>query len=477
MALVYLAGDALETPDRVALHAPWDHTPLGTVGQADLDLARRAVTLAHDALPHTARLPAHVRRDLLRAISDGITARADALARTITLEAGKPISFSRSEVERAAVTFALGAEEATRLADGAQDLDHLAASAGAFAVTRRVPAGVVVAITPFNFPLNLVAHKLAPAFALGAPVVLKPAPQTPLTAMSLASIVREACDRVGVPRALLSVLPCANDVAESLVTDPRVAVVSFTGSAAVGWSLRAKAPKKRVLLELGGNAAVIVCADADVDRALARVIPGAYGYAGQVCIKVQRALVHADLAEAFFARLAEGTAATRVGDPHDDATVCGPMIDERAAARVRAWIDESVEGGATVVTGGERAGNRLTPALLTGARAGMKVVDEEVFGPVLVASTFTHLDEAVAEVNRGRYGLQTGIFTHDVRTIARAYRDLEVGALVVDDAPTFRADAMPYGGVKDSGMGREGVRYAVEEMSERRALVLRRFLG
>lgn len=475
MPLVYIAGDAWATGSSVELHAPWDGASLGSVGQADLELARRAVGLAVDALPRAARLPSHLRRDLLRAIAQGITARAETLTRTIATEAGKPIAFARAEVARAALTFSLGAEEATRLGGEVMDLDHLASTEGAVAMTRRVPAGVVVAITPFNFPLNLVAHKLAPAFAAGAPVVLKPAPQTPLTALALAAIVREACDATGAPKAMLSVLPCAVEVAEALVTDPRPAVVSFTGSAAVGWSLREKAPRKRVLLELGGNAAAIVCADADVDRALDRIVSGAYGYAGQVCVKVQRVLVHQALAARFTEALAARTAATPVGSPHDESTVCGPMIDERAALRVRAWLDEAQADGAEVLVGGAREGNRLTPTLVQHSRRGQKIVDEEVFGPVLTVQPFSDLDEAIGDVNAGRYGLQTGLFTRDLENISRAFHGLEVGAVIVDDAPTFRADAMPYGGVKDSGAGREGVRFALEDMTERRTLVLRRF--
>lgn len=475
MPYVYLAGDAWVTEGSLDLHNPWDGSSLGAVGRADLGLAREAIARAVEVFPRTSRLPAHLRRDLLRAISHGITARAESLTRTIINEAGKPVLFARAEVDRAALTFSLGADEATRLGGELLDLDHLRATEGAMALTRRVPAGVVVAITPFNFPLNLVAHKLAPAFAVGAPVVLKPAPQTPLTALALGQIVREACDAVGAPREILSVIPCEVEVAESLVTDPRPAVVSFTGSDAVGWSLRAKAPRKKVLLELGGNATAIVCADADVDRALDRVVSGAYGYAGQVCVKVQRVLVHEELSARFIDALAARTEAMKVGDPHDPSTVCGPMIDERAAIRVRGWLDEAVAAGAKLRVGGAREGNRLTPALVEAARPGMRIVDDEVFGPVLTVGRFRELGEAIAEVNRGRYGLQTGVFTRDLHAISQAFHGLDVGSVIIDDAPTFRADAMPYGGVKDSGTGREGVRYAIEDMTERRALVLRRF--
>lgn len=477
MAIVFVAGEARETRASTEVRAPWDGSLLGRAGEADEALADEALTLAAQAFPTTAGLPSRVRRDLLLAVAQGVSARAESFARTIALEAGKPIALARAEVSRAVATFTLGAEEATRLTGEALPLDHTPASDGALALAMRVPAGPVLAITPFNFPLNLVAHKLAPAFAMGAPVVLKPAPQTPLTALTLAAVVREACASAGAPAAMLSVLPCAVPVAESMVRDPRAAVLSFTGSAAVGWSLRAKAGRKKVLLELGGNAAAIVCADADIDHALGRIVAGAYGYAGQVCIKVQRVFVHRDVADRFADALAAKTAATEVRDPLDEATLCGPLIDARNGARVRGWIDEALGAGATLRAGGERDGNRVRPALLEGAGPGMKVVDEEVFGPVLALHRFGELDEAIAAINAGRYGLQAGIFTRDLDAVTRAFRGLEVGGLVVGDAPTFRADAMPYGGVKDSGFGREGVRYAIEEMTERRTLVLRRFFG
>lgn len=477
MAIVFIAGEARETTSSVDLRAPWDGAHLGSVGQADEALADEALRRATEAFAITARLPSRVRRDLLHAIARGVATQSEALARTICEEAGKPITQARAEVARAVLTFTLGAEEATRITGEALPLDHAAATDGALAMSLRVPAGVVVAITPFNFPLNLVAHKLAPAFAVGAPVVLKPAPQTPLTALALAAIVREACDAVGAPRAMLSVIPCPVQVAERLVTDPRPAVISFTGSAAVGWSLRAKAGRKKVLLELGGNAAAIVHADADLDHALSRIVPGAYAYAGQVCIKVQRVFVHADVAARFTESLAQRTAETAVHDPLDERTLCGPLIDARSSERVRAWLDEAIEMGARVRVGGARSGNRLTPALVEDAWPGMRVVDEEVFGPVLTVHPYADLDVAIAQVNSGRYGLQAGIFTRDLDAITRAFRGLDVGGLIVGDAPTFRADAMPYGGVKDSGFGREGVRYAIEEFTERRVLVLRRFLG
>jgi glyceraldehyde-3-phosphate dehydrogenase (NADP+) len=331
----------------------------------------------------------------------------------------------------------------------------------------------VLAITPFNFPLNLAAHKLGPALAVGAPVVLKPAPRTPLTALALADAVRAA----GLPGGMLSVLPCDVDVADRLVRDPRFGVLSFTGSAAVGWTLRDRAHKKRVCLELGGNAAAVVGPDADTDWALGRIVTGGYAHAGQVCIKVQRVYVHESLAARVTEALVERVRTLAVVDPLDATGLCSCLIDEDAARRVETWLAAAVSAGARVLVGGTREGNRVRPAVVTGARPGMTLVDEEVFGPVVTVHPYRDLSAALAEIDRGRYGLQAGIFTHDLRAVALAFRALRVGALVVNDYPTFRVDAMPYGGVKDSGLGREGVRYAVEEFTEPRLLVVRGLWG
>lgn len=458
--------------------APWDGASLGDcalAGWSDLDEALHA---AHAVFPRTMRLPTYVRQAFLRALAARVRDDRAGLAETIAREAAKPITLAQAEADRAVLTLTLAAEEAGRWGGSVLPLDHLPSTAGAAAVVTRTASGPVLAITPFNFPLNLVLHKLAPAFALGAPVVLKPAPQTPLTALRLAGHVYAACEAVPeVPKAMLSVLPCTVTDAQRMVDDPRPTVLSFTGSARVGWALRARAGTKRVLLELGGNAAVIVLPDADMDVALARIVAGAYGYAGQVCIKVQRVLVHADVAERFTAALVARSAAVEALDPMRPEAMMSCLIDAAAGARVRAWIGEAVAGGARARVGGGGAGNRVEATVLTGAGPGMQVYDEEVFGPVVTVETFNLLDDVLARVNAGRYGLQAGIFTRDLGAVMAAYRGLDVGGLVVGDAPTFRADAMPYGGVKDSGLGREGVRSAMEEMSASRTLVLRSFFG
>ncbi len=333
---------------------------------------------------------------------------------------------------------------------------------------RRVPIGPVLGITPFNFPLNLVAHKVAPCLAAGNPMVLKPAPQTPLTALLLAEIVLEA----GLPPGALSVVPCENAVAEQMVTDERFKVLSFTGSAAVGWMLKAKSGKKRVLLELGGNAGVIVEPDADVELAATRCAVGGYAYSGQTCISVQRVFVHESVHDRFVEQFVARVAALKAGDPADDATVIGPLIDEAAAKRVEQWIQEAAAQGARVLTGGKRAGSVVEATVLANVTPAMKVSCREVFGPVVTVSRYKDFAAALAALNDSDYGLQAGVFTRDINRIFRAYRELEVGAVLANEIPTFRAEHMPYGGVKDSGLGREGVRYAIEEMTEPKLLIL-----
>ena len=469
MAFIRLAGARVETAESVPICSPWDGHEVDRCGLADDAQLEHAVSTAHAAWRSLAGMPSHRRRDLLERISRSVAARREDFAQLIAREAGKPIVLARAEVDRAARTFALGAEEATRLGGDAMSLDLGPAADGVSGAWTRASPGPILAITPFNFPLNLVAHKLAPAFALGAPTVLKPAPQAPLTALALADVVRDA----GAPEALLSVVPTTVERAQRLARDPRFAVLSFTGSARVGWMLREHAGRMRVLLELGGNAAVIVEPDADVERALDRLVPAAYGYAGQVCIKAQRIYVQRTLFERVRDALVARTASVRVLDPMLGETLCGPVIDAAAGERIRAWIDVACRRGARRLVGGGGSGNRIEPCVVTDAPEGTQLVDEEVFGPVVTMHPYDTLDEALGSVERGRYGLQASLFTHDVRAITKVFGALRVGALVVNDAPTFRVDSMPYGGVKDSGVGREGVRFAIDEMAEKKLLVVR----
>ena len=333
---------------------------------------------------------------------------------------------------------------------------------------QRVPVGPVLCITPFNFPLNLVAHKVAPCLAVGNPILLKPAPQTPLTALRLGRLFQE----LDLPEGTLSILPCENALAESMVRDPRIQALSFTGSAAVGWSLKDKAGKKRVLLELGGNAAVIVEPDADLHLAAQRCVTGGFSYSGQTCISVQRIYLHDEVYDTFLDRVLPLVESLPAGNPADDSTVIGPLIDERAAIRVETWIEEAVRQGARLRTGGTRHRSLMHPTVLTDVDPRMKISCEEVFGPVITLSRYQHLDQAFDMVNDSPYGLQAGIFTRNVDSIFRAYHALDVGTVLANEIPTFRADHMPYGGMKDSGLGREGVKYAIQELSDQKLLVL-----
>ncbi|MBM4125035.1 MAG: aldehyde dehydrogenase family protein [Nitrospira sp.] len=447
---------------------PFDGSTVAEVCQAGPAEADEAVSAAVAAFPSLRRSPAHVRAAALEKIVATLTARREELARTIVAEAGKPISDARREVSRGIATFALAAEEATRIPGEVIPLDLTPGTESYLGVLRRFPIGPVLGITPFNFPLNLVAHKVAPSLACGNPIVLKPAPQTPLTSLLLGEIVLEA----GLPPGSFSVLPCDNTVAERLVVDPRLKILSFTGSAAVGWMLKAKCGKKRALLELGGNAAVIVEPDADLEVAAQRCVAGGFAYAGQTCISVQRIQVQESVYDRFVAALLARVAAVTVGDPGEDATVIGPLIDEAAARRVEAWIKEAVAQGARVLAGGARRGSLVEATVLADVSPAMKVSCCEVFGPVVTVSRYKRFEDAVAAVNNSDFGLQAGVFTRDVDRIFTAYRDLDVGAVLANEVPTFRADHMPYGGVKDSGLGREGVRYAIEEMTEPKLLVL-----
>lgn len=447
---------------------PYSGTIIASVQQAGSGEYEHAVAAARRAVPVMRELAGYERASILRMAAAGLVTYKDSFAQMIMAEAGKPIAAARSEVDRAVSTFSVAAEEATRMNGEVLPLDITPAGKGKRGIVERFPLGIIGCITPFNFPLNLVAHKIAPAIAAGNAFILKPAPQTPVTALMLGELLIAA----GLPAEAVNILPMSNRDAEQLVRDERIAMLSFTGSASVGWHLRSIAGRKKTVLELGGNASVIVHHDADLRSTAQRCAAGAFAYAGQVCIKVQRILVHRSIAEAFGAALTEATQAIPVGDPSDVRTVTGPMISDREAQRVEQWVKEAVDAGARIVTGGTRNGRMFTPTVLTDVTPLMKVCSEELFGPVVTLEPYSDWDEAFAMVNASRYGLQAGIFTNDHGAIQNAYRTLQVGGLIVNDYPTFRVDNMPYGGVKDSGSGREGVRYAMEEMTEPKLLVL-----
>jgi acyl-CoA reductase-like NAD-dependent aldehyde dehydrogenase len=457
-----LSGDATE------VRSPYDRSLVAVVHRAGPAEIEEALTRAVQAFEETRRLPSWRRAEILERISATLLERRDELARIIALEAGKPIKAARIEAERAAFTLKIAAEETKRIYGEIVPLDWVPGTERRSAHVHRVPLGPVAGITPFNFPLNLVVHKVAPALAAGNPIVVRPASQTPVSALVLGEILLEA----GWPDGGIAVVPCATDVAAPLVEDERIKLLTFTGSPGVGWGLKARAGRKRVTLELGGNAGVIVNADADVPFAAERVAWGGFVFSGQTCISVQRVLVHADVYDAFLEEFLPRVATLRTGDPLDEATDIGPLIDEGASARVAEWVDEALAGGATALAGGEHDGTLWEPTVLTGVEETMRVSCQEAFAPLIVLSSFDEVGEAIAAVDRSEFGLQAGIFTRDWPTIRRAFDEIEVGGLVVNDVPTFRIDHMPYGGVKQSGFGREGVRYAIEEMTELKLLAL-----
>jgi acyl-CoA reductase-like NAD-dependent aldehyde dehydrogenase len=464
----FVDGKWWEEGDPVEIRAPYDGSVVGSVFQGRREHVEAAIAAAVKAFGTTRRLPAFERQRVLRRVSENISERKQEFARTMAQEAGKPIKAARTEVERAIFTFNVAAEESTRIYGEYLPLDWQEFTAGRWGIVRRFPLGPIAGITPFNFPLNLVAHKVAPAIAAGCPLVLKPAPQTPFTAMLLAEAVQQA----GWPDGGLNVLPLSNEDAGLLVSDERIKLISFTGSAAVGWQIKKNCGKKKVVLELGGNAGVIVHRDADLAYAADRCVVGGFSYAGQTCISVQRILVEHSAFGKFADMLIEGVKKLKTGDPLDDSTDLGPLIRESDAVRASDWIQEAVRGGARVLCGGQRRGPVLEPTVLTGTRPEMKVNCQEIFAPVVTVEPYDDFDQALRQINNSPYGLQAGLFTRDAKLIFNAYEELEVGGLIAGDVPAFRIDHMPYGGIKDSGLGREGLRYAIEEMTEPKLLVM-----
>ena len=465
-----LCGNEWIDGETLEVRSPWDRGLVGRVTVATRADARQAVNHASASLRRTRALPRWKRREILEDIAAALIEQKERFAQLIVAEAGKPVRLARAEVDRAVLTFKTAAEETSRLSGESLPLDLTEGNEGRWGLVQRFPVGPVLAITPFNFPLNLVAHKIAPALAAGCPVILKPAPETPFTALALGEVVLKA----GWPVEALAVLTLSDgDTAWLAEKEDRIKLVSFTGSAKVGWELKAHSGRKRVLLELGGNAALIVCGDwLDLDEAALRTAHAAFGYAGQSCVSVQRVLVERDIFQTFLWKVVEATATLVAGDPASEATEVGPLIRLADAERVESWIKEAVEGGAKLVAGGQRQGSVVTPAILTGTSPGMKLWDEEVFGPVVVVEPWDDFEQALADANHSRYGLQAGLLTRDAGRILTAYRELEVGSLIVGDTPSWRLDPMPFGGVKDSGLGREGIRSAIEEMTEPRMLVI-----
>jgi acyl-CoA reductase-like NAD-dependent aldehyde dehydrogenase len=463
----YVAGEWRTGSGTIEVRSPYDQEVVAEIGVPTDQDVEDAVSGAVQTFQESRRLPTHARAEALMRISRGIEERVDELAEVVAREGGKPLKWSKIEVTRAVSTFRWAAEEARRFGGEFMPLDTEESLGSRAGIVRRFPLGPVIGITPFNFPVNLVAHKIAPALAVGAPIVIKPAGQTPLGSLALA----ELFDETELPKGMLSVLTIDSERAQKLVEDRRFRKFSFTGSG-IGWKLKGLDPHKHVTLELGGNAGVIVHSDADLAHAAQRVAVGGYYQAGQSCISVQRVFVQSEVYEEFLPRLVKEVESLKVGDPLDPGVDVGPVIDPGAADRIEQWVNEAVEQGAELLTGGKRDGQTYWPTILTNTSPEMNVRCQEIFGPVITVEPYQTFDDAIAKVNESDFGLQAGLFTRDIDRAMLAHREIEVGGLIVGDVSSFRADQMPYGGSKDSGYGREGLRSAMEEMTEPRIMVL-----
>lgn len=447
---------------------PYTHETVGRVPEASVAELDGAVQASTKAFEETRRMPAWRRSAVLAHLRDRLSAEGERIARLVTAEVGKPIKEARTEVARALLTLTTAAEEAKRVGGEMIPLDVAEFGERRVGITRRFPIGPVGAITPFNFPLNLVCHKIGPALAAGNTVIVKPSPRTPLTAMALAELAADS----DLPAGALQVLPAGAEVAQAMAADDRLKMITFTGSAAVGWQLRAKAGKKRVTLELGGNCGAVVHSDADLDFAAQRIVVGGFTNAGQSCVSVQRVFVHAPVYDDLMRRLLPLVENLKVGDPMEESTDVGPMIDMAAAERAESWLREAVAAGARALAGGRRNGQLFRPTILTDTKPQMKVECQEVFAPLVTVTRYDDFSDALCRVNSTPFGLQSGVFTRDNARIFEAFETIETGGIIINDVPTYRVDHMPYGGMKDSGFGREGIRYAIEEMTELKLMVL-----
>ena len=465
----FIGGECDQAVPKVVIKAPFDGKVVGTAAEGGWNELRTAIESADDAFKTWRNSPRRERQALLRRVASAVRKRADELVEILSKEVGKPVTSSKGEVMRLALTFDYAADLLTTWGPESLPVDMDPRGDGYRCTVDRFPVGVIFCIVPYNWPYNLAAHKIAPALATGNTVIIKPSPLAPLSTYTLAHIIHEA----GCPPGVVNALLCEPEIAEKGLRDPRVKMLSFTGSVPVGWHLKEILSDKKVTLELGGNASAILCEDADLTWAVPRVVAGGYAYAGQVCISVQHVLVHQSRYEEAKSLFIEQTRACKTGDPLDPNFVCGPLISGQAADKVEGFLKEATDKGATILAGGKRTGNLIEPTLLEGVPENVKLSCEEVFGPVLTLRSFSDLDGALAVVNSSSYGIHTGVFTHDLRVAEKAFRTLDVGGVIVNDYPTLRFDNMPYGGVKRSGFGREGVRYAMDDMTEPRVMLTR----
>ncbi|UCC40611.1 MAG: aldehyde dehydrogenase family protein [Candidatus Aminicenantes bacterium] len=461
-------GEWRESQDVREIKSPYDQTVIGKVHFAGKAETEEAVNSAHKAFEETKKLSSYERSQVLEKISAEIDRRKEALAKSIALGAGKPIKSSRLEAERAVSTFQIASEEAKRIEGEIIPLDLSAQTKERWGFIRRFPIGAISAITPFNFPLNLVAHKVAPALASGNTVILRPSSQVSITSVLLGDIIKET----DYPSGGMNIVPSGYEAAEILLTDEKIKKVTFTGSPDIGWELKKKAYKKKVTLELGGNAAIVIEPDANLNFAVPRTVLGAYSYAGQICISIQRIFLHEKIYDRFMADFIEATKKLKLGDPLDEDTDVGPMINLGAAEQTEEWVNEALENGARALTGGKRDGTIYEPTILENVKPELRISWLEAFAPVVVVYPYKDFDEALKGVNNSIYGLQAGVFTNDLNKAFRAFEVLDVGGVIINDFPTFRIDHMPYGGIKESGFGREGLKYAIEEMTEMKLMAV-----
>jgi glyceraldehyde-3-phosphate dehydrogenase (NADP+) len=467
---IYVAGEWQTSDQPLEVRNPYSGDLIGMTFQASRDQLEQAITAAEQAFEITRQMPTYERVALLRAMAAGLKSRRDEFARMISLEAGKPIRDAEAETDRGVFTLETAAEEAKRMEGEVIPLDLMPASKGRTGIVRRFPLGPIAGISPFNYPLNLALHKIAPAIAAGNTIVLKPPSRDPLTMLLFAQIVEAA----GVPQGAVSIMPMDREVGDALVEDPRFKLLSFTGSPDVGWEMKRRAGMKKVVLELGGNAGVIVDADSDLDYAVNRIRVGAFSYSGQVCISVQRVFVDEAVYDQFRDKLVAAVKTIQLGNPLDRATDLGPMIDEKAVARTQSWIDQATAEGATVLTGGTGEGGFMQPTVIENANPESFVCSKEAFAPLVTIAPVASFGEAVRKINDSEFGLQAGVFTNSLEKALVAYENIDVGGVVINDIPTYRIDHMPYGGIKASGLGREGLKYAIEDMTEPRLMVINR---
>ncbi len=465
----YINGEWRTTEEYEENINPYNGEVIGYIPIASEKDVEDAIQSAVDAFKTTKKLSAYEKSKILENIKKGIEERKEELARMIVEESGKPWQYALGEVNRATVTFTFAAEEAKRIGGEVFPVDIQENTKNYRGFYKRFPLGPIIAITPYNFPLNLVAHKIAPAIAAGNSVVLKPPPQAPFTSLILAEIIEKA----GAPAGMVNVVPTTVERAEKMVRDERFKLLSFTGSPRVGWYLKNIAGKKKILLELGGNAGAVVDESANLDFTAWRLAIGGFANAGQICIAVQRIYVHKNIYDKFLEKFKREVEKLKIGDPMDPDTVFGPLIDERAADKVERWISDAIENGAIIITGAKRRGNIIEATIISDVKKDLPVYCEEVFGPVVITEPFDAFEEAIDKVNDSQYGLQAGIFTNDLKNTHYAIENLDVGGVIINDYPTFRVDNMPYGGIKDSGLGREGLKYAVEEMTEIKTVIMR----